>query len=292
MKLLSFGEILWDVYPEKSCIGGAPFNFAAHFVKQGGEAYMLSAVGEDELGRAALESLKRLGIGTDYMSVSEKETGKCLVELDSRGIPSYNLLNSVAYDDISCGAISEDIKLLYFGTLALRDEHNVKTLLNLADSHSFDEIFADVNIRKPFISREAIMLCLNRATIIKISDEELPFFSSEAFGCECDCDTAADKIFANHPNIRLVIITKGAEGSVAYDRLSGKRFESKAVKTEVVSTVGAGDSFSAAFLYKYISGLDIERCLKFASLVSAFVVSKTEAVPEYNPKDLQGAELI
>ena len=97
MKLLSFGEILWDVYPNEKHIGGAPLNFAAHFAKQGGESYMLSAVGNDELGKSALDLLRGWDIKTDYVSVSKtNETGKCIVALDSKGIPNYSLLDNVA----------------------------------------------------------------------------------------------------------------------------------------------------------------------------------------------------
>ena len=76
MKLLSFGEILWDIYPDEKHIGGAPLNFAAHFVKQGGESYMLSSVGNDELGKSALHIIKEWGINAEYVSVSHAyETG-------------------------------------------------------------------------------------------------------------------------------------------------------------------------------------------------------------------------
>ena len=98
MRLLSFGEILWDVYPSEKHRGGAPLNFAAHFAKQGGESYILSTIGNDELGKSALKLLSNWNIKTDYVLVSQtKETGKCLVTLDSKGIPSYNILDNVAY---------------------------------------------------------------------------------------------------------------------------------------------------------------------------------------------------
>ena len=115
MRLLSFGEVLWDVYPDKRFIGGAPMNFAAHFVKHGGDASMISALGNDELGDAALECLHALGLDTSFVSYPNgKETGKCLVTLDERQIPSYNLLTDVAYDYISCDCVSGDFDALYF----------------------------------------------------------------------------------------------------------------------------------------------------------------------------------
>ena len=168
MKILAFGEILWDIFPDKKCIGGAPLNFAAHAAKQGSEAYILSAVGQDTLGDEAIKFLKDKKINTDYVKRGQLETGKCLVTLDEKGVPSYNLLSGVAWDEIE-GEISEDFDVFYLGTLALRSEVNLNSVKNLLGSNSFKEIFADVNIRPPHYSAESITLLSENATILKIS---------------------------------------------------------------------------------------------------------------------------
>ena len=91
MKILSFGEIIWDVYGNEKFIGGAPLNLAAHCSKQGAESFMLSAVGNDDLGKCALEEVKGFNVKTDFISVNyEKETGKCIVTLNEKGVPSVN----------------------------------------------------------------------------------------------------------------------------------------------------------------------------------------------------------
>lgn len=283
MKLLSFGEILWDVYPSEKHIGGAPLNFAAHFAKQGGESYMLSSVGDDELGKAALDLLKDFNIKTNYVSISKTNiTGKCLVTLDSKGVPSYNLLDDVSYDYIKNFDFS-NIKFdaFYFGTLALRNGDNRQTLLEILNENIFKEIFVDVNIRKPFVSSEAVKLAFENATIIKISDEELSVVTDLLFNAEYDFIKAAKLIAKRFNNIKLVIITLGEKGAFAYDCRKDIEYSVKAPKVEVVSTVGAGDSFSATFLNKYLGGFGIDRCLKSASSVSAFVVSRAEAIPDY-----------
>lgn len=287
MKLLSFGEIIWDVYPDEKYLGGAPLNFAAHFAKQGGDAYMLSALGDDELGKEALNKLSLWKVNAEYVFVlSGKETGKCLVSLNERGVPSYNIVRDSAYDYIDCAAVSDDFDALYFGTLALRNEHNRQGLVGLIKSHSFREIFADVNLRKPFISRESLMLCMENATVLKISDEELPAVSKMVFDTEYGYNNIVNEISKAFQNIKLIIITLGEKGSFAYDVLNKASFSCDTERVTVASTVGAGDSFSATFLYKYMSGFDINSCLKTASKVSAYVVSKTEAVPEYDPDKL------
>ena len=285
MKLLSFGEILWDIYPDEKYLGGAPLNFAAHFVKHGGEAYMLSALGNDKLGNEALNKLSLWKVNAEYVSVlSGKETGKCLVSLNQCGVPSYDIVRDCAYDFIDCSGVSDGFDVLYFGTLALRNAENRHEIKNLIKSHSFREIFVDINLRKPFINRESIMLCLENATILKISDEELPMLTA-VLGKEYT-DNFVIKISKAFKNIGIIIITLGERGSFVYNCRNGRSYSCDAKKVKVASTVGAGDSFSAAFLYRYMSGVDINECLGVASRVSAYVVSKTEAVPEYNPDKL------
>ena len=284
MKLLSFGEILWDVYKNEEHIGGAPLNFAAHFAKQGGESYMISCVGNDDLGKSALDELVRLGVKNDYVIVSEAyETGKCIVTLDSKGVPSYNLLEDVAYDYITEPNLSDiNIDAFYFGSLALRNSNNRETVLKILINNSFKEIFVDINIRKPFVSEDAVKIAFDNATIVKISDEELPTVTEILFGSSCDCFKASKTISKTFKNIKFVVITLGEKGAIAYDCKKEIFYSCDAEKTAVVSTVGAGDSFSATFLNKYLLGFEIEECLKSAAKVSAFVVSKAEAIPEYN----------
>lgn len=285
MKLLSFGEVLWDVYPDSRFIGGAPLNFAAHFAKHGGQAFMVSAVGNDDLGADTLRQIQKFNVKTNYITVSkDKETGKCLVSLDKSGIPSYSLLNDVAYDYIDGdSARDKDFDALYFGTLALRGEKNRQSILKIIDSNNIGEVFVDVNIRPPFFDKDSIELCLKNATILKISDEELPTILENVFGGGCDYTAAAAKIGKRYKNIKLIIITRGAQGAYAFDCAEKTGYSCDAVSTDVVSTVGAGDSFSAAFIYMYLRGEDIQKSLAHAAKISAYVVSQKGAIPDYTP---------
>lgn len=282
IKVLAFGEVLWDVYSDSKFIGGAPLNFAAHFVRCGGEASICSAVGADELGTVTLEQIKGLGVAADYVSVNSKPTGRCIVTLDERLVPSYKILDDVAYDYISPLAVNEKFDAFYLGTLALRTSENMSCAKKIIEANDFSEIFVDVNIRKPYISREALLFVMNKATILKISDEELVCVSELAELEGGDCEECAEEICNKFGNIKAVIITKGENGSVAYIKETKKIVNCKAEKTDVVSTVGAGDSFSAAFLIKYLQKNDVSECMKFASKISGFVVSKKEAIPKYS----------
>lgn len=284
MKLLCFGEILFDVFGNESKIGGAPLNFAAHATRAGAEAYLMSAVGFDTLGDTAIQIAQRHKVKTEYVSRStEYETGVCRVTLDEGGIPKYDLVFPTAYDDISMNKdiAQESFDGLYFGTLALRGEKNKRTLEELIASQSYGEIFADVNVRLPFCNKESLLYAFENATIIKISDEELPFVMSELFSLSSySTNDAMITIAKRFPNIKLVLLTCGADGSTSYDAKGGDFVYCPAVKAEVVSTVGAGDSYGATFLVNYMNRKPLLECMQKASAVSAYVVSQTEAVPE------------
>ena len=283
MKLLAFGEVLWDIYPESEHIGGAPLNFAAHFRKCGGKSWIITAVGKDALGDKTIAEIEKMGVYTSFIARSDAETGKCLVTLDEKQIPSYNLLNNVAYDFIKIPNLNgEKFDVLYFGTLAIRNENNRNTIIELIKHTAFENIFVDINIRPPYFSENVINLALENATIIKISDEELPVvmdFVDKNITSVKDC---AKKIASDYENLKMVIITRGEKGAYVYDCRDGKSYECDAQKVKLVSTVGAGDSFSASFMAEYMKTNDISSTLDLATKVSEYVVSKKEAIPDYD----------
>lgn len=297
MKAYSFGEILYDVYPERKCIGGAPLNFAAHFALQGNETYMVSAVGDDENGRDALKWMQEKNIRTDYVKISDKATGTCLVSLDNAGVPSYDLQSDVAWDEIDGVKIIKDEAsdakptsdtasildadaVLYFGTLALRSEHNFTSLHGLLKENSFREVFVDINLRAPFYTTETIRFALKNATILKVSGEELSDVT-QAVGITNSFyyEKTLFQLAEMFPSLKLIIITLGPNGSLALDCTTDLIYQCPATPADVVSTVGAGDSFSAGFLSEYLKGENIDACLSHASDLSAYVVSKLDAFP-------------
>ncbi len=288
MKVLAFGEILWDVYSDKSVIGGAPFNFAAHFVKNGGQACLISGVGNDSLSTKTIEEIKNKGVSDKYITVIEKQTGKCLVTLDEDSIPSYNLLNDVAYDYINTENVtSEKGDILYFGTLSLRSEYNFNSLSSLIKREKFEEVFVDVNIRAPFSSEKAVAFAVNNATILKISDEELSFVNKVIFGKDFSLEESIENLADKFKNLKVIIITMGAKGAIGFERSTNKTYKLFGKRVETVSTVGAGDSFSAAFINNYLKTGDMYSSLEFAIRVSAFVATNTEAIPDYDPEEIR-----
>jgi len=285
MKYLVFGETIWDVYPDKSVIGGAPFNFSAHVSLLGGDVYFITGLGHDELGDRAAGCIEDYGIKTDFICRNSKPTGQCLVTLDDRGVPQYNVLTDVAYDNVTADeqtldavrAVSPDV--FYFNTLAQRCEVSKTAIHAILDSVAFKHIFCDVNIRPGCWDRESLKLCMERATIVKISDEEAHFLTDCGL-VESAGDSFGQAVGKAFPNLKLLVYTMGPKGSIVYDYENGtEEYSGEPEQVKVVSTVGAGDCFSASFVHTYLTSGSITEAIRTATERSNVVVAHTEAIP-------------
>ena len=287
MKILVFGEVLWDVYPDKKCIGGAAFNFSAHSSLLGNDVSLLSAVGNDELGLDTFETVKKFGIDTAYLLNNDKSTGSVTVTLNDQKIPSYNVHTDTAYDNVILDDTTlnkvknEAFDCLYFGTLSQRSPVSRSSLIKLLEHCTFNNIFCDVNIRKDCYDLDSVKRCFENATVIKISDEEEPILRDLGiYACDGDdCKDISNAISAKFKNLKIIIITLGSKGSFAYDAQNGKCYYADIVPCIPVSTVGAGDSFGAAFINEYLKSNDVKASLNEGAVLSSYVVSQSEAVP-------------
>ncbi|MBE6820709.1 MAG: carbohydrate kinase [Ruminococcaceae bacterium] len=280
MKILATGEIIFDIFNGEAEIGGAPLNFCAHCAALGAESALISAVGNDELATTALEKLDEFGVNTAYVQKNDLPTGQCLVTVRD-GSPEYNVLCPAAYDKIAVTENKYDADVFAFGTLIQRDEVSRKAVKNILEKGDFKEIFCDINLRPGCYDEESCRLCLENATILKISEEEEPLLHKFSLYAAKSLERETVKsICDNFENIRLVLYTKGSNGSLIYDKTSGEYYDIPAVKTQVVSTVGAGDSYSAAFLCEYMKNKDITASGEAGAKLSAFVVAHRGAVPK------------
>jgi len=283
MKVLSFGEIIWDVYPDKKCIGGAPFNFSAHVAKQGVQSFLLSCVGKDDLGKQAKQYLAKFGVKSDFVFECDKQTGVCKVELDEKGVPSYTIVDKVAYDYIPFeqNVTKEKFDLFCFGSLALRGENNKAVLQKLLEQGNFAKIYCDLNLRVPFFDKATIDFCFKNSHIAKVSDNEFSFVSQQVLGERySNVQQFAKSLSQAYKNLEVVLLTCGDKGAYAYRPQQDQMYFEPAKKVEVTSTVGAGDCFGAVFVTGYLGGKSVQSCLQKATEKSAYVVSKQDAVPD------------
>lgn len=292
MRVLSFGEILFDIIEGEHYLGGAPLNFAGHLAQLGVEAYILSAVGTDRLGDRALEEVRQLGVNTRLVQrKSAYPTGTVPVVI-TNGQPDYTILEDVAYDYIEPPveqlAQEGSFDVLYYGTLAQRNKQSRETLRNLLAQNSFKQVFYDINLRKGCIDKQIIRESMQRCTILKLNDDEVKVLSTMFFGEELGPE-AFSRRAAQEWKIDVIVITAGAAGSYV---LEDGDFEfAKGYPAKVVDTVGAGDSFSAAFLYHYFRTKDPRYAADIANRLGAFVASSRGPLPSYTPEIRKVLEL-
>lgn len=289
MSVVVFGEILWDIWETEKYIGGAPFNFAAHLKKLGGNPLLVSALGRDALGDEALERVRSLGLSPEFVARVPEETGSCRVSQDAEGRPIYRLVPDVAYDHIPLpeGLPDPAESMLYFGTLAQRSRASWRTLANLV-SLRFSEVFCDINLRPPFFTRDILLGCLTGCTILKVSREEYEILADlELIRVEDRGDYARSfcrAVVREYPNIHTVIVTRDKDGAMLYNARTEEFILSRKPKSKLVSAVGAGDSFSAAFCANLLKGRSLAECQDRGVLLSDYVVTQPGAVPEYPPE--------
>jgi fructokinase len=309
IKALTFGEALFDIIKGVPLLGGAPFNLAAHLAKLGAKPAVITAIGKDELGNILLSRAKNLGIETSYILIDEKRpTGTVNVELKAEGIPVFTINEGVAWDAIIVdderfnSLKNQEWDVFCFGTLAQRSKDNRKTLQILLRQIKAKHFFYDLNLRTGFYKEKWILASLEHSTILKMNEEEALFISNLLFNTKLTQSNSQDYkalcqlIVGKYPDIAIICITKGPDGAAVYYNetnnevninngiYNGIYEEIKTVPVDVEDTVGAGDAFSAGFLYAYFSGLGISKAASIASILGTFVASKPGSVPDYSPE--------
>lgn len=282
--VIGIGEILWDLLPDGKQLGGAPANFAWHAQQLGAEGTVVSAVGEDEPGEEIRDIIKDKALGNG-ISISSKPTGTVSVEL-SNGIPDYIIHENVAWDFIELNDLAKEKTLqadaICFGSLAQRSDVSAKNIRTALDSAPEEclKIF-DINLRQAFYSKEIIEASLKRANVFKINDEEL-LIVREMFGVS-GTDEEVCRELMDMFDLKLTALTGGEKGSMLIAK--GEVSEIKTPKVEVVDTIGAGDSFTAALAMGMLEGLPLKEIHNRAVTLSAFVCTQKGATPVI-PDDL------
>ena len=279
--VVGLGEILWDVFPKRKVLGGAPANFAYHVSQFGYNGYAVSAIGDDLLGKEILSSLqeKRLNY---LIETTDFPTGTVQVTLNQTGIPQYEICENVAWDNIPFTAKTDNLAkntgTVSFGSLAQRNgvsRETIKRFLAAMPENSL-KIF-DINIRQHFYTKELIHESLQLCNMLKINDDEV-IIVSELFGWKnMEEQDICKKILENY-NLDIVILTKGTNGSFVFT--PKETSYQPTPKVHVADTVGAGDSFTAAFVASYMHGDRITDAHQLAMEVSAYVCTQHGAMPK------------
>nr|WP_269851377.1 PfkB family carbohydrate kinase [Methanosarcina horonobensis] len=228
-----------------------------------------------------------MGVDTSYILIDEhRPTGTVTVELKNGGIPIFTINKGVAWDAITPNGSKfealarEEWDIFCFGTLAQRSEENRKTLKRLFSEIKAKHFFYDINLRAGFYTEEWILSSLEHCTILKMNEDEAAAVSDMLFGTVHTFRTLCCLLSKRYSKISVICITKGPKGSAVYHK--GVYEEIETTPVEVADTVGAGDAFSAGFLYTYLSGHGVSKAASVANMLGTYVASKSGSVPEYS----------
>ena len=282
------GEALWDVLPEGKKIGGAPANFAYHVSQFGLTSCVVSAVGPDALGKEIQENLTSKGLNHLIAEVPYP-TGTVQVEINQAGVPQYEIKENVAWDNIpytsQLESLAKRTQAVCFGSLAQRNVVSRETINRFLDAMPQTEdslIVFDVNLRQGFYNKEILCNSMKRCNILKINDEELVtvsrMFGYPGIDLQDKCWILLGKY-----NLKMLILTCGINGSYVFT--PGNVSFQPTPKVDVADTVGAGDSFTAAFIASVLKGKSVAEAHSIAVRTSAFVCTKDGAMPVL-PSDL------
>ena len=278
--VIGIGEALWDMLPEGKQLGGAPANFAYHASQFGHEAVAVSAIGRDALGDEIIEALEKRRLPF-HMDRVDYPTGTVQVTLDDKGVPQYEIKTGVAWDNIpytqELAHLAAGCKAVCFGSLAQRNDVSRATIGRLLDSVPGDclKVF-DINLRQRFYGKEIVEDSFRRCNILKINDEELVIIARmlelPGLALEEKC-----RLLMKEYDLRMLILTCGENGSYVFYQGGMSFLETP--KVSVADTVGAGDSFTGAFVGSLLNGKSVPEAHETAVKVSAFVCTQSGAMP-------------
>ncbi len=283
--VVGIGEVLWDMLPTGKMLGGAPANCAYHANALGAQGVVVSAVGEDDLGREILAVLGDKGLKTDYVQVLEsRDTGTVTVALGDDGQPAYTIHEAVAWDHVALTpellSLAKSADAVCFGSLAQRSvttRETIRAFLRATRPECL-RVF-DINIRQEHLDKDLLRESLGMATVLKLNDEELPYLA-QVFDLS---GTVMEQLVQLRDDFQLDLIayTRGAQGSLlldgsdVVDTPGGEAFE-------ITDTIGAGDAFTAALILSRLEGKDVQATAKRAHDLASFVCTQSGGMPLYD----------
>ncbi|MEO0896234.1 MAG: carbohydrate kinase [Bacteroidota bacterium] len=281
-----FGEMLWDLLPTGKQPGGAPMNVAIHLHNLGMGPALISRVGEDDLGRELIQFVMTRGIETHWIQRDPiQPTGTVNVNMDDAHEVSYEIVQPVAWDYIQPDQIAIEVvqkaDILVYESLACRNEVSFETLKVLL-SNAQVRVF-DTNLRPPYYDKELLEFLLKEADLLKINHHELEEVA--AWLGEYPDMLSQMKAVKEAYQIGGVLTTRGANGAIFMDS-NDRLTEHNGFKVEVEDTIGAGDSFLAAFLSKWSKGKAPAECLEYACALGAMVAARRGANPKITDENI------
>lgn len=283
--VVCFGEILWDLLPDKELPGGAPMNVAYHLQKLGLSPALLTRVGADAYGEKLLKMLLASGLSTACVQVDEQHaTGLVHAHIGAGNEVRYDIVYPSAWDFIEKEArfagLVKAATYFVFGSLAARNKTSRDTLYALLEDAPTKVL--DINLRAPHYRQPLIEELLLKADILKLNEAELTTIAGW-HGASMNRKQQI-QLLQDRFHIRTVIVTLGADGALL--AADGNFFYHTGYKVQVSDTIGSGDAFLAGFLYQLYHKAPLQKALDFAAALGALVATYPGACPAYDPAQI------
>jgi fructokinase len=287
--VLAFGEVLWDILPTKTILGGAPFNFAYRVNSLGDRGLMVSRLGRDELGQKAFDKVVELGLDTAFLQWDdEKSTGTAPITFDKTMKPSFVITPDVAYDCIeltdSLLQAASNADCLCFGTLAQRSSTSRKTLTAMIEQSPQSLKILDINLRKDCYSRESVTSSLKKSDIMKLNDEELAEMAEMLSLSGSTMPDYCRQLLDKWP-LTYCLVTLGDKGVFAASK-QGEQIHVPGYKVRLADALGSGDAFTAGFINKLLRGETLAHGCEFGNIMGAIVATQMGATAGVNKEDI------
>ncbi|HJR05654.1 MAG TPA: carbohydrate kinase [Pyrinomonadaceae bacterium] len=279
---VGLGELIWDFLPTGKQLGGAPTNFAYVSRLLGNESVVASRIGNDELGKEALERLNGFGISTEHLQVDrEHPTGTVRVRLDERGEANFAVNENSAWDYLEWTSgwaeLARKTDVVCFGTLGQRVEQARETIIRFLEATRPGALRVfDVNLRHAFFNAEMLERSLKLATVVKLNQEELLMLGG-MLGLGADTEERMAKRLLEQFGLELVAITRGERGSLLVSAEATS--DHCGFRVRVRDTIGAGDAFIAALAHYYLRRAPLPHISEAANRMGAWVATQEGATP-------------
>lgn len=288
--IFAFGEVLWDMLPSCSVLGGAPFNFVYRVNSIGDVGLMVSRLGVDEPGKKAFAQIVSLGLETKFLQWDDKlPTGTVKVSFDEENHPHYLIVPEVAYDNIEVTAgLLEAVSTadcVCFGTLSQRSEKSRKSVRELLEASSDSLKFLDINLRTDCYDRKIVAFSLEKANALKLNAEEVRRLGT-MLGISHRtipefCEEISGRFF-----LQYCVVTLGAKGAFACSE-DGENVYVPGYRVPVTDCLGCGDAFSAGFVHKILRRRSVRQACEYGNILGALVATQTAATSPITPDQMK-----
>ncbi len=289
-KIVAFGEVVWDILPNGKVLGGTPSNMVYRSNSFGEEGYLLSRIGDDELGHAALRKLKELGISDENVQIDPAfPTGTVNITFEKKGDPIYNVTPDVAFDHIEFSAealkLARNADCLFYGLLPQRFGLSKNTIRELIKESPDSLKFFDLKLFEHFFDIAVVESLLKNSNIVRIKEKEIAFLAGKLGLAPESLEDFGSQLSEKYKRLELVLVTRGANGVFAFSKKQGA-FWIYGYTIAMKDNIGSGMAFAAGFLHYYLNGKTIENALEFGNAAGALNTSKRGATAIFNKNDV------